>query len=159
MFILAGISLNGCVAAMTMIPFSPQRNKLKKSQKGAFDSELIKNICFLLFLMSMTLHVSQCMYVYQLATSRAVSKGISILQASFLPSIVSIASTVSRVSVSFIANMACTSHIGVFSGFVIGLALLNFASCFLASSFPLSAVCSVLQGICVGKFIKFILKI
>ena len=140
--------------AMLMMPVAaPTKSKTQK-WSDVFNVTVLKDANFVLFVIGNALHNSQIGVLYQLSTSRAVTKGMSKMQASYLPAMIGITSTISRFISSWISNMRCASHIGMYAASVCGMALSLIASCFKADDFVYVAICGVVSGIAMGRFLK-----
>ena len=152
MFILAGVTLNGCVMAMLMMPVPAQEKSKPNALSTVFNISILTNINFVLFLFVNVLNHAQVGVLLQLSTSRAVTKGMTKIQASYLPAMIGIASTIARFISSWISNMKCTSHMGMYAGCVFGISLMMIASCFGADDFVYALVCCCVMGSGVGRF-------
>ena len=153
MFILAGFTLHGCVTAMFMRPFATNASKAvtRESIAQSFDVTVLKDTNFLMYAISNSIQMVILIAFYQLSTLRAVTKGIHILHASMLPTVVGVVAAISRFMYSGVSNMSCTSHIGVYSACICGGALTLIVSCVWADNFVFAAVCCAVGGINIGK--------
>ena len=155
MFILAGVVLNNCVTAALMFPAvttPTTTSSLSKSKLPIFNIHILKDANFVLYMLSFSLLFSQMGLLYQLSPSWGVSKGMPILQASFLPTIIGIVSTIGRFTFSWINNMSCTSHIGVHAVCGLGTALAVFGSCFRAGDFTVVIIFLAIGGFNFGEY-------
>ena len=153
MLIMAGVALNGCVFGMVFVANMEQQKTDSKLCK-ALQCSILKNCNYILFVMAHSLNVCQVNVIYLLTTSRAVSKGLSEMEGSMLIPCIGIASTVSRVFISWISNMKCTSHIALYTAAVFSLAALIAVSCIQPENLIYNGTVLALCGIMVGKKFK-----
>ena len=148
MLIMAGVGLNGCVCGMLFVP-----NIEKKTGKmcKALQCNGLRDFNYFLFLPAFCLSASQISVIYLLSTSRAVTKGLSKMEGSMLISCIGVASTVARFITSWVSNMKCTSHIGVFTSCTFILSGLIAASCIWPENLFYSGVMACLCGLMIGK--------
>ena len=150
MLIMAGVALNGCVCGMIFVP-NVEQSKEESSLCKALQCSGLRNFNYIIFVTSAVLHECQTLVVFLLSTSRAVSKGLTEMQGSMLITCIGLASTVSRFIFSWVSNMKCTSHIGLYTASVFSLSALIALSCVKPESFIYNGSILALCGFMTGK--------
>ena len=153
--IMAGVALNGCVFGMLFVPNKPM-TRSKQSLCKSYEWSMLLNVNYTLFTIANCLQVCQINVLYLLATSRAVSKGMTKLEGSMLITCIGLASTVSRVAASWISNRKGTSHISMYTGCTVALSILLSISCAKADNFIFTSVLLTLAGLNIGKMYFFL---
>ena len=154
MLIMAGMALNGCVCGM-IFATNVKRKESESKVCKVLQCSVLKNCNYILFVLAGSLHICQLYVVYLLSTSRAVSKGLSAMEGSMLIPCIGIASTISRVFISWISNMKCTSHIALYTAAVFSLAALIAVSCIQPENLIYNGTVLALCGIMIGKTTKW----
>ena len=150
MWIMAGASLNGCVAGMLFVP-NMEKKKSNISLFKSLQCTGLGNCNYVLFVIAFALHHCQISVIYLLTTSRAVSKGLTDMQSSMLMSCIGLASTGSRFVSSWLSNMKCTSHIGLYAASELILSGLIALSCIRPENLIYNGAVLALCGLMVGK--------
>jgi MCP family monocarboxylic acid transporter-like MFS transporter 12 len=155
MVIMAGMALNGCVCGMTFVP-NVERKKPDNQQKKSSMFSGLKSWNYALFVMANAANKCQMNVLLLLTTSRAVSKGLSVMQGSMLISCVGIASTVTRFFVSWVSNMKCTSHIALYAASIMALSGMMVVSCIQPENIIFIATATALCGSMLGKLTELL---
>ena len=118
--------------------------------KSTWDWKLLKNVQYVLYLISVLLSFYVIEIVYKLTPFKSTVDGLSLVEASYLPACIGVVSTVTRFFVSFLANFKCVNRIYILVAAMliecIGCTLLAFAS-----SFPQFAAICAFTGVGIGK--------
>ena len=149
MLIMAGVALNGCACGMLYVTNVPKKddNKFCKSLQCTG----LQNCNYVIFVFANCLHTCQITMVYLMSTSRAVSKGLSEMEGSLLISCIGLASTITRFITSWVSNMKCTSHIGLYTCCVFAMSGMIVLSCSLPANIISYASVSCLFGLMIGR--------
>ena len=79
--------------------------------KTTWDWSLLKNLGFILYLCSILCTFFVIEVIYKLTPYKSTLDGLTLTQASFLPSSIGLSSTCTRFIVSFVSNMKCVNRI------------------------------------------------
>ena len=124
----------------------------QEESQGCFLSSLCSGNLFL-FIFANCLMSGEVSILYQLTPARAVSKGLSKFNSSYLVTCIGMASTLSRVLVSGLSGMTCISHIELYTVFGCGMVVSMSVVCFVPHSFIPNAVMAGSAGFNLGETI------
>ena len=137
-------------------PQSTEQSQKKMLQKTlsffqrTWNCNILRNPVFIQFLISICFAQLGIDVMYKFSSIKAVVAGVDRLRASFLPSVIGLASTCARLVISFVANLKCVNRTILCGASILAQGCFVILSCF-AWSFETLIVCMVLFGVCLGK--------
>ena len=125
--------------------------------KTLWDFSLFKVPIYSLYTTGLVLIHCGSLLFYRFISLKAYDSGLSKMHSVLLPSIAGLSSTFSRIAFSILSNMPCVNRILQcgFGGLGQGIAL--FISC-IAWNFYSYAAAAICFGICIGRYILYILR-
>ena len=153
MLIMAGVALHCCVGGMIFADNEERKDTDKNSLRDSLRCKGLHSVNFVLFVVAFSILWCLLNILLLLSPSRAVSKGLSVMEGSMLLPFIGFSSTVSRFIFSWVANMKCTNHLALFSACMFTMSAGIAASCIRPDNFIFSAAMLTFNGLMIGNSI------